>query len=194
MRTLGQEALEHQLTHHDLEYTPNDGNRYELIDGVLYVTPFPSYRHQHAATQLTILLGAFVHKHKLGHVFAAGLKVVLDEPTGVGPDLAYIAAARMDRMQDDGYHGAPDLVVEVLSFLVVEVLSSKPQLDRYIKLNKYAEAGIPHYWIVDPVNRSVSVYQLDGERYRLAHEASKDETFSPKLFPDLHIQLNELWV
>ena len=186
MQEFGQEAIDHQLTYRDLDYTPNDGNLYEIIDGALYVTPFPSYPHQHATTQLTIILGTFVRERKLGHVFAAGLKVVLDEPTGVGPDLVYISAARMDHMQNDGYHGCPDLVVEVLS--------SKPQLDRYIKLNKYATAGIGYYWIVDPDHRRLSAYRLSQGCYQLIGDYGGEQPFRPEQFPGLQIDLSDLWV
>lgn len=182
----GQEALEHRLTHRDLDHLPDDGNRHEIIDGALHVTPFPSHAHQHAATQLTIILGAYLREHPLGRVFAAGLKVVLDEPSGVGPDLVYVSTARMDRMQEDGYHGAPDLVVEVIS--------TKPQLDRYVKLNKYAATGIPHYWIVDPDTRLLSAYRLSGQRYQLVGDLQGEATFCPELFPGLTIELVELWV
>ena len=185
MISAGQEALDHKLTHRDLEHTPDDGNCYEIIDGILYVTPFPTYLHQEAATALTAILYTHVREYNLGKVFAAGLKVVLDEPTGVGPDIVYISAEHMDRMQRDGYYGAPDLVVEVLS--------SKPQLDRYIKLNKYAQAHVPNYWIVDPEPRVLWDYQLQGNQYRLAGEHREAARFEPALFPGLAIMLADLW-
>jgi Uma2 family endonuclease len=174
------------LTQRDLDYTPEDGNRYEVIDGELYVTPFPGYAHQNSATRITSVLDHHVRAHQLGKVFAAGLKVVLDEPSGVGPDVVYVSAARMDGMREDGYYGAPDLVVEVLS--------RKPQLDRHVKLHKYARAGIPHYWIVDPDRRQLSEYRLEAGRYLLTTEVGGDSRFEPELFPGLAVELAELWV
>ncbi len=186
MGSVGQEALDHKLTHRDLDYTPDDGNRYELIDGELHATPFPTYAHQNAATRLTTLLDNHVRAHGLGNVFAAGLKVVLDEPTGVGPDIVYIASSRMDGMREDGYYGAPDLIVEILS--------SKPQLDRYVKMKKYAQARVAYYWIVDPKACTLSSYTLDGKRYRLVAEHQREHVFQPRLFDGLQIDLTELWV
>lgn len=182
----GQEALDHRLTHRDLEHTPDDGNRYEIIDGVIHVTPFPTYAHQRVMGQLFAKLFNHVHDGALGEVLSAGLKVVLDEPTGVGPDIVYISAARMGEMRPDGYYGAPDLLVEVLS--------SKPMLDRYVKLHKYASAGVPHYWIVDPEKKCLSAYRLDGDRYRLVAELFGESVFAPELFPELSITLADLWV
>lgn len=174
------------LTHRDLDHTPNDGNRWELIDGSFVVTPFPNVPHQVAATRLTTILDAHVRRHDLGMVFAAGLKVVLDEPTGVGPDLVFVSSAKLGRLRDDGYHGAPDLVVEVLS--------SKPELDTVVKLHKYAAAGVPNYWIVDPTGRTVKEYCLVGDMYRLECQVVDNRGFRPGLFPGLDIDLADLWL
>lgn len=174
------------LTHHDLDATPDDGNRYEVIDGVLYVSPFPNSSHQNAITQLISILNDYVRKQKLGKVFTSGLKVVLDQPTGVGPDVVYISAARLPGLEVDGFHGVPDLLVEVLS--------SKPTLDTQIKKAKYARSGVPHYWIVDPAQRILQAFRLEGDHYVLATEAAGDATFEPSLFPGLVIPLADLWL
>lgn len=178
------EPLDRPLTHRDLEHVPEDGNLYEVIDGVLLGTPFPDYRHQEAAGQLFAQLNAHVRSRGLGKVFSSGLKVVLDEPTGVGPDIVYISHGRMDAMHEDGYYGAPDLVVEVLS--------SRPERDRIVKAAKYARAGIPHYWIVDPKDRNLQAYRLEAAHYRLAGEFRG--RFEPELFPGLVLELDQLWV
>jgi Uma2 family endonuclease len=174
------------LTHRDLEFTPDDGNRYEIIDGELFVSPFPSVAHQEVVAALNEFLRAHVRQRKMGKVMPAGLKVVLDEPTGVGPDLVYISTARLGGLRSDGFYGPPDLVVEVVS--------SKPELDRFVKLNKYARAGVRHYWIVDPDQRRLDAYRLDGDCYRLALTRSHEESFEPELFPGLTIQLGDLWL
>ena len=149
------------------------------------MSPFPSTAHQQAVTQLVTILNEHVRNGSLGRVFAAGLKVVLDEPTGVGPDVVYVSMARMDGIREDGYHGAPDLIVEVLS--------SKPELDRLVKFKKYARAGVPHYWIVDPVEKSLAAYRLAAGRYELAGEGQGNARFESELFPGLLIPLDRLW-
>lgn len=174
------------LTHRDLDHTPDDGNRYEIIDGIIHVSPCPSASHQNVAMQLAYFINHYVRERGLGKVFPAGLKVVLDEPTGVSPDVVYISEARLQDLQADGYHGAPDLVVEVLS--------TRPALDTIIKKQKYARAGVPHYWIVDPTTRALRAYALEGDRYRLAAERTGEDTFEPALFPGLSIPLADLWL
>ena len=186
MSSVSHERAGRPLTHRDLDDTPDDGSRWEVIDGILHVTPFPSVAHQRAATRLTSLLDVYVRAAGVGEVFTAGLKVVLDEPSGVGPDVVFVATARLDGLRDDGFYGAPDLVVEVLS--------SKPGLDRFVKFQKYATAGVVHYWIVDPVGRELTAYRLEAGQFRLVAEVRGAATFQPELFPGLSIALSELWM
>jgi Uma2 family endonuclease len=178
--------FERPLTHRDLDDLPeNDGERYEVIDGELYVSPFPFIAHQQAASELFGFLWAYLERQPLGRVFTSNTKIVLDEPTGVSPDVVFISSRNPGALRQDGFYGAPDLMVEVTS--------SKPNLDRVIKYRKYAAAGVPHYWIVDPMDRTLEAFELGGGRYHLAVSARGDETFSPALFPGLSIPLGRLW-
>ncbi|MHB8873621.1 MAG: Uma2 family endonuclease [Myxococcaceae bacterium] len=176
---------EHRLTHRDLDYTPEDGNSYEVIDGELYVTPFPTPAHQRAVSRFVGILEPFARTRELGEVFAGGLKVVLDEPSGVGPDVVFISKARLVGMGEDGFYGSPDLVIEVTS--------SRPQLDRLVKFHKYARAGVPHFWIADPKARTLEVFRLEGGKYKLVADLEGDAIFQPELFPGLEIDLHTLW-
>ncbi len=81
------------------------------------------------------MLTTFVRAHDLGRVFPAAIKVVLDEPTGVGPGVAFISTERLGGLKEDGFYGAPDLIVEVVS--------ARPSLDCVVKRDKYASAGVP---------------------------------------------------
>lgn len=174
------------LTHRDLERTPDDGKRYEVIEGALHVTAFPTTAHQRATTRLTSLLDAHVERLDLGMIFAAGLKVVLDERTGVGPDVVYVSKARLGGLARDGYYGPPDLLVEFLS--------SRPTLDTEVKMETYARGGVPHYWIVDPEQYTLRAYELEHARWKLATERREDDAFEPALFPGLVIPLASLWL
>ncbi len=178
--------FERPLTVHDLDELPeDDSTRYEVIDGELHMSPFPFVPHQRVATRLLLVLGAHLEKNPVGEVFTSNTKVVLAETTGVGPDLVYLANEHMDQLRVDGIYGPPDLVVEVTS--------SKPGLDRVIKHRKYAEARVPHYWIINPDARTLEAFELAGDRYDLAATVRSDEAFSPKLFPGLTIPLARLF-
>lgn len=185
MASRGTQPLVRKLTHRDLDDTPDDGNRYEVIDGELFVSPFPTFRHQRSETRLIMILGSWVGSHDLGEVFAAGLKVVLDEPTGVGPDVVFISKEKLSLMEEDGFYGAPDLLVEVLP--------SEPDLDRKVKFEKYSSAGVPYYWMIDSAAQTLWAYKLVDGQYRLEAEKRGDDVFEPELFPGLVIELRDLW-
>ncbi|MPZ15118.1 MAG: Uma2 family endonuclease [Chloroflexi bacterium] len=126
-----------RLTADDIWETPVDGNRYEVIDGELYVTPPPLEQHQRGASALHGYLWQHVRERRLGRVYSAPIAVVLDEETGVQPDVVYVANERRDIIAERGIEGAPDLVVEVLS-------RSTQVRDRGVKMARYARAGIPY--------------------------------------------------
>jgi Uma2 family endonuclease len=181
-----QQWFERPLTHRDLDDLPEDDHvRYEVIDGELYMAPFPFIPHQQVATALVAILWAYLKQHPVGRVFTSGTKVVLGEPTGVGPDLVYVARENIGMVRGDGIYGPPDLMVEITS--------SKPNLDRVVKYRKYAASGVRQYWIIDPDARTLEVFELRSKRYRKTAALKDSETFTPALFPGLVIPLAELW-
>jgi len=167
--------------------TPDDGNRYEVIDGELYVTPPPGWSHQFGLTNLLGLVWNVVRERNLGYVVTAPTGVVLDPESGVEPDMLFIARERAHIISERGVEGAPDLVVEVLS-------PSTRGRDRGVKMRKYASAGIPHYWIVDPRRHMLEPYRLVNGEYELIGTYGAGDVFRPELFPGLEIPIDELWV
>jgi Uma2 family endonuclease len=99
----------------DIWDTPEDGNRYEVIDGDLYKTPPPVIAHQRPASRLPMFIGAYLLAHPIGELFVAPTGVVLDELNGMQPDVLSISNERRHIIGERGIDGAPDLVVEVLS-------------------------------------------------------------------------------
>ncbi len=145
----------------DLETLPDDGLRYEIIDGTLVVSPAPAKRHQRVAARLHgILSGSCLAELD---VYFAPLDWKVDEHTVVEPDLLVVPARDIDEPVQ-----TPLLVVEILS-------PSSRTLDRVTKFHVYAEAGVPQYWIVDPGSDtsepSVEVYDLADGEYRLQAKA-----------------------
>ncbi|HUH11744.1 MAG TPA: Uma2 family endonuclease [Longimicrobiales bacterium] len=131
----------------------DDGNRYEVIEGELYVTPSPRSLHQAAVTALTGTLGAFVEEHGLGWVLAGPIDVLFAEGDYLAPDLVFVRRERRGIISDRGLEGAPDLVVEVLS-------ESTAGRDRVLKRRRYAHFGVPEYWVADPDAKLIEVYRL----------------------------------
>lgn len=170
----------------DIWDTPEDGNRYEVIDGGLYMTPPPSWTHQSASGVLHFYLMEHVRPRGLGKVVAAPVGVVLDEENGLQPDLVYVSPERADIIGERGVEGAPDLVVEILS-------PSTRSRDRGIKMRRYAAGGVSHYWILDPRNRTLEAYRLIDGDYELTGTFGPGSTFRPELFPGLEIPIDDLW-
>lgn len=170
----------------DIWDAPEDGKIYEVIDGELHVTPAPDWGHQVFVTNLAAVLATFVKRHRLGHVVVAPTGVVLGEETGVEPDVIFISSARSDIISRRGVEGAPDLVVEVLS-------PSTAARDRGIKMRAYAAAGVPHYWMANPVTRSVEVHRLGEHGYELVAVFSTGDILRSDLFAGLEIPLDDLW-
>src|SRR5437899_2329842 len=136
----------------DIWDAPDDGKRYEVIDGALYRSTAPDLDHQRPCGALIALIWPFVRRHNLGEIFTSPVGVILDEENGIQPDLVYVSKARAGILTRRGIRGTPDLVVEVLS-------PSTEAQDRGIKMRRFAAAGVPHYWIVVPETRSLEAYR-----------------------------------
>lgn len=132
----------------ELHSLPDDGNKYELVRGELFVTPPPTDPHETIAARLTRLLDPFVARHGLGLVYRPRA-VFRYESSEVEPDLM-VRAPQGNPRSDWSKAPKPILIVEILS-------PSTRRRDYEIKRQFYLESGIPEYWIVDPERREVTV-------------------------------------
>ena len=174
------------LTYADYVALPNDGKRYEIHDGELSVTPAPGRTHQRLVLELGSLLNAHVKARSLGEIDIAPFDVILDDTSIVQPDVVYIARDRSGVVSERGVDGAPTLAIEIMS-------PSTVQIDRGTKLQLYARHRVPHYWIVDPVARTVEAYTLRSGAYELSVRVAGDEALRAEPYPDLEILLASLW-
>jgi Uma2 family endonuclease len=155
----------------DLDQLPDDGNRYELIDGLLLVSPAPTERHQRAVFELGFLLRR--HCPPALRIYASPLDVRLAERVQLQPDLVVVtdgpAREKLDRV--------PLLCVEVLS-------PSTRRHDVVLKRRAFEAAGIPSYWIVDPLVPSLTVLELEEGAYVQTAIVEGDEVWTATLpFP-----------
>ncbi|MEO6205365.1 MAG: Uma2 family endonuclease [Mycobacteriales bacterium] len=152
------------LTRADLQDLPeDDGHRYELIDGVLLVSPAPRQRHQVAVGNLHLLLRAACPPDL--QVLFAPFAVALAQDTELQPDLLVAPRAQFTERE---LPGAPLLAVEVLS-------PSTRRVDLLLKRDRLQQAGCPSYWLVDPDEPSVTVLELsDGVYVERLHVAGAD--------------------
>jgi Uma2 family endonuclease len=135
----------------ELHRLPDDGNKYEVVDGELFVTPAPSESHETIASLLTRILDPYVHEHDLGLVYRPRA-VVRVKRSEVEPDLYVRARTR----RPTSWAAAP------LPILVVEILSpTTRRRDHLEKRRLYVRSGIPEYWIVDEEDRMIRVIRPD---------------------------------
>jgi Uma2 family endonuclease len=177
-----------RLTADDLErIVPESGQRYELIDGELSVTPAPILKHQIVSGKLYTLLSAHVHPSRKGLVLTAPVDVRFDQDHQVQPDLVYVTAERFVILKEKRIEGVPDLVVEILSpGTAFDDLNRKRLL--------YERFGVPHYWVASPEEETLRAFALGADgRYRLAYHAMRDETVRLEPFPEMELPLPELW-
>lgn len=150
--------LSRPMTRADLADTPDGGYRYELVDGTLIVTPAPTWQHQQAVLELAVLLRAACPNEL--QVFVAPVDVVLADDTVLQPDV--LVARRCDLGGRD-LPAAPGLAVEVLS-------PSTRGVDLALERSRYEAAGCASYWVVDPDQPSLTVWELvDGAYVEVAH-------------------------
>jgi Uma2 family endonuclease len=170
-----------EWTYQDYLNLPDDGRRYEIIQGVLYVTNAPDIDHQFTVFELARQIGNFVIEHKLGRVLTAPFEVHLSEVSRpVQPDVFFIKAEHWPAPGVKFFEGAPDLIIEVLS-------PSTSRADRFIKFNEYEQAGVPEYWIANPKTRSVEIFVLSGGEYAQLGEFTENELIRSGVLTSLTI-------
>ncbi len=175
----------HSYTYSDLVDMPDDGQRYEILDGELVVSPSPSVRHQRTVGNIFLLLSR-AEAANYGRVYLAPLDVVLDDHNVAQPDLFFITTARLSIVSEQHVPGAPDLVVEVLS-------PTTRSHDLGTKLGVYARYGVLWYWVVDPLVKTVQTYELREGTYRAAQLLEGDQMLSSPLFPGIMTEASTLF-
>jgi Uma2 family endonuclease len=163
-------------------YLPNDGRRYEIVEGELYVTPSPSSMHQTVSRRLQFALMSQLEVPGIAMIFNAPFDVILAETSVVQPDLAIIRSGRRHNISQRGLEGPPEVAVEILS-------ASTRGNDVFLKKAAYARAGIPEYWIVDPELGRVEVFCLKEAGYDQGVLFDRAATLTSPSFPEVAIPL-----
>lgn len=154
------------LTYDDLQNIPEDGHRYELLDGTLLVTPAPNVSHQRCVLNLAVLLRGAVLADQ--EVFVAPLDWLVGPRTSFDPD---VLVARRSDVGPRNLTGAPVLAIEVLS-------PSTRRIDLVLKRDAYAASGVPSYWIVDSDEPRVTFLRLEDGAYVEEASVTGDGSFT----------------
>jgi len=143
---------DHHLTVDDLDELPEDGNRYELLQGELIVSPSPGRTHQRLLSWLTIRLDAATRVANAGEAIIGPMDVRLSAIDLVEPDLFYIRDEQAGQYKDRYFEGAPAFVIEVVS-------PSSGTYDRIRKSALYMNSGVEEYWIIEPEKRRILIHK-----------------------------------
>ena len=175
------------LTYEDYVLLPNDGKRYEILEGELTVTPAPGTKHQTASGNLFVLLAHYIKERDLGKLFHAPIDLILESTSVLQPDLLFVSKVRQQIITERAVEGVPDLVIEILS-------PGTSRTDRVTKAQIYARYGVPHYWIVDPEQEIIETYLLEANGYRVAATLQGKTPMAAPPFTELEIAAGDVFL
>jgi len=165
-----------------------DGNRYEIIEGELFVSCSPGLTHEIVLMNLIRRVGRFLDDKPIG-LFLSGPGMILSNFSGVIPDAVFILKEQRDNIvKDDRLHAPPALVVEILSPGAANI-----RRDRISKLNLYAKHGVPEYWIVDPKNKLLERYLREGSSLILKTTLQHEDTLTMTALPGFSCPVSDIF-
>ncbi|HEX9945528.1 MAG TPA: Uma2 family endonuclease [Thermoanaerobaculia bacterium] len=178
-----------EWTYEDYLRLPDDGNRYEVIRGILYVTAAPFPEHQFSVGKLIRFFDVFASEGDYGIVLPAPLDIKLPAriASPVQPDVAFFRKGNEPRPGVGCFEGVPDLIVEVLS-------PRTRRRDRTIKPQAYQDAGVPEYWLADPDARTIVVYVLENGRYIERVRGGVGDAVWSSVLPGFRVKVGDLFL
>lgn len=174
-------------TYDDYAALPDDGQRYEIVNGVLLMTPAPTPNHQSISAWFTYYLLMHVQLAGRGRVFPAPIDVELGPKDVFEPDVVVVLNANLDKVAAKRIIGAPDLVVEIAS-------RGTAAYDRVSKYDIYARSGIAEYWIVKPTNRTIEVLILENGEYYSAGIFRGEQLLPSRIVPELPVRVEQFFL
>lgn len=177
-----------KLTYRDyLEMPAEPSCRFEILDGILVKEPSPDVLHQRISRRLQRLLEDYFWKaDPRGEVLNAPLDTTFGDITVVQPDLLYVSGEQQNMVKETRIDGPPALIVEVIS-------PSSRRKDRIQKMQLYQKAGVQHYWLVDPGEKTLECFSLREGLYALLAAGMEDDVVKHPDFAGLKIALSVLW-
>jgi len=172
--------IEPLMTVEDLEAMPEDGNRYEVIEGELFVSRAPGLPHQFLSVNIIYEFKKYLSLNPIGMIVATpGL--IFDQHSGVIPDLVFFTHARgTEIIANDRLVAAPDIAIEILSRGGENIAR-----DRVAKRQLYANHGVQEYWSVDGENRAIEIHRLGTKGLELTAVLNVGDEITSPLLPGL---------
>jgi Uma2 family endonuclease len=173
----------------DLDLLPDNGTRYEIIDGELFMTRAPRWQHQRTADKICTVLNIWSDETGLGEATTAP-GIVFSDADNVIPDVVWVSKGRLETLLDEAEHltGAPELIVEVLS-----PGETNQRRDREVKLKLYASQGVQEYWIINCQLQQVQIYRRQQGTLKLAQTLFATDQISSPLLPGFSCLVNRFF-
>ncbi|HEV2826087.1 MAG TPA: Uma2 family endonuclease [Pyrinomonadaceae bacterium] len=181
--------IEPLLTVADLDAFPeDDGNRYELIGGVLFVSRAPGLTHQLVLQNLQVEFGVYLKTNPIGRL-VPGAGAIFSDYDAVIPDLAFVRHERWEQVvTGEKFTGALDIVVEILS-----PGSQNRRRDLTAKRQLYAQYGVAEYWVVDCENQAVLIFKLREQILEEAATLHQEDELSSPILPGFRLKLSDIF-
>ncbi|MCI0694968.1 Uma2 family endonuclease [candidate division KSB1 bacterium] len=174
------------FTYEDYLNLPDNGKRYEIINGELYMVPAPSTDHQSTVGNFFGTIWHFLRQNPIGKVYSAPTDVIFSEINVLQPDVVFLSKQKMDILTSENIQGAPDLVIEVLS-------PGTEKRDRTVKLKTYSKFGVLEYWMASEEKKTVEVWRRKGKKLVFHVLLDRTQTLITPLLPGLEIHLQEIF-
>lgn len=172
----------------DLEQMPEDGNRYELLEGEVVVSHAPGNSHQLISTNLVFIIRSYLEQNPIGAVMATP-GVIFDRHNAVIPDLVWVSYGRQaDIVERDHFIAAPELLIEIIS-----PGESNARRDRTTKREVYGRFGVEEYWIVEPQRQAVERYNLVDTTLELQQTATIDNDLQSIVLPGFTCRVADIF-
>lgn len=174
------------ITVHDYMAMPEGPPYHQLIEGELYMSPSPNWRHQKISNRIEFAIQLYLQNNAIGELFHAPLDVILTETNVYQPDVLFFKNSRKGILGERFIEGAPDFVVEILS-------ESTARLDRDLKRKVYAREGVKELWFVDPEQKRIEIFNFSASVSQPTHIHSGEAKFTSVTFPGLTFSCAEIF-
>jgi Uma2 family endonuclease len=180
--------IEPLVTVSDLDLMPEDGSRYEVIEGELFVSKAPGLTHQMTSTNLSWVFSSFLKVNPVG-VIVATPGLIFDELSAVIPDLVFVSRERFKEIvHNERLIAAPELIIEIVS-----PGSENQRRDRIAKRQLYGKFGVKEYWLVDLQNRVIEVLVIKDRILQPAVTYKEDEEIRTPILPGFVCKVSDVF-
>ncbi len=172
-------------TYQDYEKLP-EGAPYQLIGGQLIKTPSLVPYHQDIVRKISIKLSSFIEEKRIGKIYISPLDVCFSDTEIYQPDIIFISKERLHIIGEKNIEGPPDLIIEILS-------PATAYYDLRVKKDTYEKTGVKEYWIVDPIQHIIEVFQNKNGKFEIIQSVRTEGVVNSVIIPEFNLEAKEIF-